>query len=257
MVETNLNNNLIINVANIIWSFDPTNKEILVLLVKNSLGQNVDKWGLPTTILRKDESAEEASLRLIREKIGINLPEFSTEQLATFSNVNRTLKNREIALTYMTYLPQKIDLTAGYGAKDVEWFHVQYSADQYLLKYQNLIFKTLSDKISESDFYNNIDEFNNDKHLIADHELILRLAFNRITNRLNYLPTILLILGDQFTLKQAREVYATFWKEPVTNIDNSNFRKTHSHLFIEVGSEHGKSGRPAKLYNLRGLLDQK
>lgn len=120
MVETNLNNNLIINVANIIWSFDPTNKEIVVLLVKNSLGQNTDKWGLPTTILRQNESAEEASLRLIREKIGIKLPEFSTEQLATFSNVNRTQKNREIALTYMTYLPQKVDLTAGYGAKDAE-----------------------------------------------------------------------------------------------------------------------------------------
>ena len=148
MVETTLKNNLIINVSNIIWSFDPNNKEVLILLIKNSLGKSNDKWGLPTTILRKNESAEEASLRLIREKIGINLPDFSTEQLATFSNVNRTQKNREIALTYMTYLPKKIDLTAGYGAKDAEWFHVQYSVDQYLLKYQNLIFKTLSEKIS-------------------------------------------------------------------------------------------------------------
>src|SRR5699024_4081470 len=118
MIENNLNNNLIINIANIIWSFDSNNKKVLILLVKNSLGQNTDKWGLPTTILRSNESAEEASLRLIREKIGINLPEFSTEQLATFSNVHRTTDRREIALTYMTYLPHKVDLTAGYGAKD-------------------------------------------------------------------------------------------------------------------------------------------
>ncbi|WP_338231486.1 NUDIX hydrolase [Companilactobacillus muriivasis] len=250
MSEINSANKLIINVVNIIWSFNPESKQVLVLLVKNSLGNDADRWGLPATILRSDENAEEASLRLIREKIGIELPDFYTEQLATFSNVQRISDHREIALTYMTYLPSMPDLTAGYGAKDAEWFSVDYLPEQYLLSYQYLHFKTLSDKISESEFYNNIEESHDNNHLAADHALILRLAFHRITNRLDYLPTILLILGDSFTLKQAREVYATFWKEPSTNIDNSNFRKTHAHLFTEIGMEHGKSGRPAKLYKL-------
>ena len=251
MSKINSTDNLIINVVNIIWSFNSKTKKVLILLVKNSLGPDADHWGLPATILRTDENAEEASLRLVREKIGIELPDFYTEQLATFSNIKRSVDHREIALTYMTYLPSMPDLTAGYGAKEVEWFNVDYSVNQYILDHQELSFKTLNDKISESEFYNNIEEYHDNKHLAADHALILRLAFNRITNRLDYLPTILLILGDSFTLKQAREVYATFWKEPATNIDNSNFRKTHSHLFTEVGMEHGKSGRPAKLYQLR------
>lgn len=255
MDELKKTNNFIINVINIIWSFDSTNKKVMILLVKNSLGINADKWGLPTTILRPDENAEEASLRLIREKIGINLPDFYTEQLATFSNIHRSPNHREIALTYMTYLPHMTELKAGYGAKDAEWFTVEYLPEQYLLQYHDLNFKTLSIKISESEFYNNIQDYYTDKDLAADHALILKLAFQRITNRLDYLPTILLILGDSFSLKQAREVYATFWKEPATSIDNSNFRKTHSHLFTEVGIEHGKSGRPAKLYKLSGLLD--
>jgi len=250
MANIKLDNNLMINIVNIIWSFDSNKKQVLILLVKNSLGKNTDKWGLPTTLLRADENAEQASLRLIREKIGINLPHYNTEQLATFSNIKRTADDREIALSYMTYLPNKPDLSAGYGAKDVKWFSVDYSDNQYLLNYNELNFKTLSKKISEDEFYNHIQEHRNNNDLVADHSLILRLAFERITNRLDYLPTILLILGENFTLKEAREVYATFWKEPVESIDNSNFRKTHSHLFSEVGIEHGKSGRPAKLYRL-------
>lgn len=251
MNDMKLTDNLMINIVNIIWSFDSAANKVLVLLIQNSLGKNTDKWGLPTTLLRANENAEEASLRLIREKIGIDLPNFYTEQLATFSNVNRTADNREIALSYMTYLPSMPKLTAGYGAKDAEWFTVGYLPDQFTLKYGNLLFKTLSSKISEDSFYQNLQDVSHNNELVADHALILRLAFQRITNRLDYLPTILLILGENFTLKKAREVYATFWKEPVESIDNSNFRKTHAHLFSEIGVEHGKSGRPAKLYKLR------
>lgn len=251
MEKNNSNAYLSINIVNIIWSYDETSKKILILLIKNSLGTNADKWGLPTTMLRNNENAEESSLRLIREKIGITLPDFYTEQLATFSNVHRSNEHREIALTYMTYLPSMPELTAGYGAKDAEWFEIDYSENCYLLKYRNLVFQTLNEKISANDFYNNLLKYHNANHLVDDHELILRLAFQRVTNRLDYLPTILLILGDNFTLKQARAVYSTFWKEPVENIDNSNFRKTHAHLFSEIGMQHGKSGRPAKLYKLR------
>ncbi|MBM6411846.1 ADP-ribose pyrophosphatase, partial [Lacticaseibacillus paracasei] len=35
-------------------------------------------------------------------------------------------------------------------------------------------------------------------------------------------------------------------------IDNSNFKKTHQHLFVEVGTAHDRtrSGRPPKLFKL-------
>lgn len=250
MKQISVPEEFMINIVNIIWSFDIETKKVLVLLVKSALGTNVDHWGLPSTLLRPTENAEEASLRLIREKIGLELPELYTEQLATFSNVNRVLDHREIALTYMTYLPYKPELTPGYGAKEVAWFSVDYLPEQFLLSHQSESFKTLSEKISVNDFYRSMPQTPSIKELVCDHALILRTAFQRITNRLDYLPTILLILGDSFTLKQAREVYATFWKEPVADIDNSNFRKTHAHLFLEIGMEHGKSGRPAKLYKL-------
>lgn len=242
---------LSINVVNIIWSFDPESEKVLVLLVQSSLEPNIGRWGLPATRLRSDESADDASLRLIREKIGLDLPNFYTEQLATFSNINRSNKGRNIALTYMTYLPSAPKLTAGYGAKQAEWFSVGHLKQQYTLNYGNLTFKTLEDEIYEDEFYQQLPQADQEENLISDYSLILRQAFRRITNRLDYLPTILLILGQNFTLKQARIVYAAFLKESVANIDNSNFRKTHVHLFQEVGVRHGKSGRPAKLYRLK------
>lgn len=246
---------LLIRVVNIIWSFNADTNDVVVLLIQNSLAPYAGKWGLPSTLLRENENAEEASLRLIREKIGIDLPHFYTEQLATFSSVDRSPKNREIALTYMTYLPSMPKLTPGYGASDAEWFTVGSSKHQYTLNYGSLQFKTLSNKVAVGDFYDHIKNYEKKTRLLSDHSLILRQAFQRVTNRLDYLPTILLILGDSFSLKQARVVYAAFWKKAVSSIDNSNFRKTHAHLFSEVGIEHGKSGRPAKLYKLQQVLD--
>lgn len=246
---------ILIRVVNIIWSFDEDTNKVLVLLVQNSLEPYAGKWGLPSTLLRTDENAEQASLRLIREKIGIDLPHFYTEQLATFSSIDRSPKNREIALTYMTYLPSMPKLTPGYGASDAQWFTVGSTKNQYTLNYSSLQFKTLSDKVSDADFYAHIKNYEKKTKLLSDHSLILRQAFHRVTNRLDYLPTILLTLGESFTLKKARIVYATFWKQSVGSIDNSNFRKTHGPLFKEVGIERGKSGRPAKLYKLREYLD--
>ncbi|MFJ6961075.1 MAG: NrtR DNA-binding winged helix domain-containing protein, partial [Lactiplantibacillus plantarum] len=50
----------------------------------------------------------------------------------------------------------------------------------------------------------------------------------------------------------ARQLYAILWRQPVATIDNSNFRKTHVHLFTEVGTARpGSSGRPAKVYRLK------
>lgn len=245
-----------INVVNIIWGFDDKTHQVKMLLIQNKWAPYENKWGLPQTALKADESAEEASLRLIREKIGIDLPHFYTEQLATFSNVHRSVSGRTIALTYMTYLPSLPELTPGYGAKKAEWFSIDYSKNHFILNGDKLTFKTLSDKVTRQEFYRDLPKYQAKSGLISDHSLIMRIAFRRITNRLNYLPTILLILGDDFTLKQAREVYALFTKTSVAKIDNSNFRKTHAQLFTEIGFEHSpKSGRPAKLYKLKQVLD--
>ncbi|MFD1418890.1 NrtR DNA-binding winged helix domain-containing protein [Companilactobacillus keshanensis] len=237
-----------ISITNVIWSFNNKTKELLVLLLKNSEEQ---MWGLPTTYLRKTENAEESSLRLVREKIGVDLPLVNTEQLATFTDIHRA-KKRELALTYMIYLPDMPGLVPGYGADDAQWFSIKPSSENYLLQHGKLSFETLDENIDRNEFYLQSDLFKNSNGLISDHALILRTAFNRIRNRLDYSPTILRILGPTFTLKKARIIYSILLRVSLTEIDNSNFRKTHKRLFLEVGTENIKgAGRPGKVYRLK------
>lgn len=243
-----INQRPLISITNVIWSFDVVTKQLLVLLVQRDHAPFEDTWGLPTTYLRMDESADEAALRLVREKLGVQLEQFHTEQLGTFTAVDRVPGERSLALTYMVYLPVKPELVPGYGARDVNWFAVTPRVDRDDFVADGLKFAGVIDSQTERDFY----QHSAKQPLTADHGLILKTALQRLRNRLDYAPTILLVLGDQFTLKQARELYAILWRQPVATIDNSNFRKTHVHLFTEVGTARpSSSGRPAKVYRLK------
>ena len=110
----------LISITNVIWSFDAVTKQLLVLLIQRDHAPFENTWGLPTTYLRTDESADEAALRLVREKLGVQLAQFHTEQLGTFTAVDRVPGERSLALTYMVYLPVKPELVPGYGARDVK-----------------------------------------------------------------------------------------------------------------------------------------
>lgn len=245
----------LVTITNIIWSFDRLTDSVQVLLVKRSDHPYQGCWGLPETYLRRAESAETASLRLISEKIGVKLPRFHTEQLATFTDPRRSPPPRTIALTYMIYLPEVVPLTAGTGATDAEWFRLAARDGNYELNCGQACLTTADDRAEEEDYYSDLTvRPRSNDHLAYDHEWILRVACARIRNKLDYQPNIWLILGSKFTLKQARTVYALFFKTSVTTIDNSNFKKTHRHLLKEVGeAAAGHPGRPAKLYRLAHL----
>ncbi len=241
----------LINITNIIWSFDRKNDNVNLLLVKRSAEPYKNQWALPETFMREDESADEAALRLVREKIGLNLSSIHTEQLATFTNQKRTPDQRTISLAYMTFLPEMPQLTAGYGAVDAKWFVFKYANHLYTLQNNDTIF--YSTKLADQkDYYKNFKTENDSTQLAYDHNLIWSVAVRRIRNKLNYQPNVLLILGDTFTLKEARTVFGVFSQLSLGRIDNSNFKKNHEHIFEEMGYSSAKQlGRPAKIYRLR------
>lgn len=229
----------LITITNLIWSFNKETHRVQLLLVKRKDEPFADRWALPETLLRENESADQAAVRLIKEKIGLDLPETSTEQLATFTSPHRTPGERALALTYMTYMPAMPNLRPGYGASDVAWFAFENFGHKYELFSAD---KDLTFELEEK------------SHALAfDHDEIIAVAIQRIRNKLDYQPSILQILGPEFTLREAREVYAPFFQTTVDEIDNSNFRKTHGSLFTELGVQknYHKSGRPPKIYCLK------
>lgn len=243
-----------INIVNLIWSFDRTTQQVNLLLLKRAHKPYQDCWALPETYLRSQESADQAALRLVKEKIGLELSAVHTEQLATFTNPKRTKQEHErtLSLAYMTFLPEMPPLKAGYGAKEVCWFSFGSLKQQYCLSHQQLSFYSALAE-NEEIYYQQQPQFLK-QHLAFDHEWIFKVACLRIRNKLNYQPNILLVLGESFTLKEARSVYASFWQTHLEKIDNSNFKKTHSHLFDEIGTSSSKRpGRPATLFRLKTI----
>lgn len=244
-----------ITITNIIWGFDRTTQQVTVLLLKRAEAPYQNYWALPETTMRFNESADDAALRLVREKIGLALDGFHTEQLATFTHPRRTPGQRTLSLAYMTFLPELPVLTAGYGATAAQWFQFVPEADHYQLQAGGQTFRTTT-ATQQAPYYALLAKRTTTPQtdLAFDHDWILTVACTRIRNKLDYQPNILLILGPAFTLKAARTVFAAFLGVSVTTIDNSNFKKNHQHLFADAGTTAPQhAGRPAKRYRLNYL----
>lgn len=225
----------LVTITNVIWSFNSEQHRPQLLLIKRATAPMKDRWALPETLLRSQESADAACIRLIDDKIGLQVSMRATEQLATFTDPKRVAGTRALALAYMTYLPTTPALHPGYGATDARWFTLDVGGQDYTITdgYHRFVLRAPST-------------------LAFDHLQIIQAAITRIRNKLDYQPGILRILGPNFTLRQAREVFAPFLKTQPEQIDNSNFKKTHRHLFQEVGTATLKhSGRPPKLFRLK------
>lgn len=240
-----------ITITNLIWSFDRQTQHVNLLLLKRNQAPFDQNWALPETTLRDDESADDAALRLVREKIGLTLDSFHTEQLATFTHPHRTPGLRAVALAYMTFLPQMPPLTPGYGASDARWFCFRAQEPSYLLQNGETTFRI---PVTTRSYYTESPDQQVHPRLAFDHDWMIAVASQRIRNKLDYQPNILLTLGATFTLREARTVFATFLRCSVTALDNSNFKKNHRQLFTAVGTTSAKrAGRPATLYRLNYL----
>lgn len=72
----------LVTITNIIWSFNTELHRPQLLLIKRADEPLKGHWALPETLLRSKESADAACIRLIDDKIGLQVPMNSTEQLA-------------------------------------------------------------------------------------------------------------------------------------------------------------------------------
>ncbi|MCI1986460.1 MAG: NUDIX domain-containing protein [Lactobacillus sp.] len=247
MTATRLEHPLI-TITNLIWSYDQDAQCVSLLLVRRADPPYQGFWALPETAMRVQESAHDAALRLVREKIGLALASSHSEQLATFTEPTRAPRKRALSLAYMTFLPEQPPLHAGPGTTDAQWFALAGVNDwQFVLTGHGAEFKTLA----ANDYLVQHDP----THTLAyDHNWIVTVACSRIAGKLDYQPTILLTLGVTFTLRQARTIFALFRHVSLAQVDNSNFLREHRKWLRQTGEENRTHpGRPAKLYSLRDL----
>jgi ADP-ribose pyrophosphatase YjhB (NUDIX family) len=195
--------------------FSLVNDDLRVLLVKRQAAPFANRWAIPGSFVRIDESLEEAAVRALADETGIY--DVYTEQLYTFGTLGRDPRTRVITIAYFALVPHDaISHQPGQETAETGWFSIT--------------------KLPE---------------LAFDHAEIVDYAFTRLRYKLEYTSVGFQLLPDVFTLTELQKAYQIILGE---QLDKRNFRrKILSAKILEETGEKKKEGegRPAMLYRYR------
>ncbi|MDP3645970.1 MAG: NUDIX domain-containing protein [bacterium] len=170
--------------------------------------------GLPGGLLHPSETAEQAAVRHLKEKAGVEANKTYIEQLYTFSHVGRDPRGRVVAVAYLALVPwEKLSVREQGDSRGTRWVRVMAA-----------------------------------KKLAYDHDEILALALLRLRSRVHYTTLINKLMPHEFTLTELEKAYECLIS---TDLDKRNFRKKILKLKILKKLPNKKSGgrfRPAQLY---------
>ena len=186
--------------------------ELKLLLIRRTADPFRDFWALPGGFLLKNETAEHASVRILKEKVGIR--NIYLEQLYTFDSPARDPRGHVLTVAYMALVPRE-NLRFG------EWQGVQGPA---LFPLKNL------------------------PKLAFDHRSIIGYAVRRLRAKLEYTNVAFSLLPKEFALNDLQRTYEIILGR---KLDKRNFRKKFSMLGLVHPTRkmiRGKRQRPARLY---------
>lgn len=192
----------------VIFAFDGYN--LKVLLIERGLDPYKGKWAFPGGFLQMDETAEEGAIRELYEET--NLTNTFVEQFHTFTAVNRDPRERVITIAYYA-LVKLSQVKAGDDASKAQWFDI---ADV--------------------------------PQLAFDHDYILRVAMEKLREKIHFEPIGFELLNEKFTLPELQRLY-----EAILGIkfDRRNFYKKINTLGILVPLDERVENMPhraPKLY---------
>ena len=163
-----------------IFGFDGTG--IKVLLIQRGIEPYKGKWAFPGGFMKIDETAEECARRELEEETG--LKEACVEQFYTFSDVNRDPRERVVTVAHYA-LVRLSEVKGGDDAASARWFaHDEIPA------------------------------------LAFDHDRILRMAMNRLKERICFEPIGFELLPEVFTMTELQNLYEAILE---VKFDRRNF----------------------------------
>ena len=189
--------------------------ELLVRLIKIDRPPFfIQKKGLPGGLIDPKETAEQAAERHVEHKAAISDAKLYTEQLYTFSRIDRDPRNRVVAVAYLALVPwQRLSPEEQVSTDEAWWFPL-----------------------------------NKARKLAYDHDEMLTLAYSRLRSRIAYTTIISKLMSKEFTLTELEKTYESILG---ARLDKRNFRKKILKLDIiepTPGKRTGGRFRPAQLY---------
>lgn len=164
----------------VIFGFDGVG--IKVLLIQRGIEPFKGKWALPGGFMNMNETVEECAKRELKEETG--LTNASVEQFHCFSDVNRDPRERVVTVAHYA-LVRLADVKGGDDAASARWFSM-----------------------------------NEIPSLAFDHDRILRMAVNRLKERICFEPIGFELLPQVFTMTELQNLYEAILE---VKFDRRNF----------------------------------
>lgn len=226
-------------------------KHFSVLLIKRKQYPFKDKWCLPGSFLRVDETLEEASRRILTAKT--NLQHIYLEQLYTFSSLRRDPRTRVVSTAYMSLI-DKNQLTDQLDP-DASWFNVNIleSDNEALVILDNgteqLKFRVQKELLNvTTKRYRYLIHDNQD--LAFDHAEVLYTGIERLKNKIEYTDIVFHMMPEYFTLGELQQVYETILDKKL--LDPAFRRMIASKVEKTERMKTGGGHRPSALFRYKG-----
>jgi 8-oxo-dGTP diphosphatase len=199
---------ILVAVDCIIFGFD--GNQLKALLIKRGFEPEKGKWSLMGGFVGRDESADEAAIRVLHQLTGMH--DIYMEQLYCFSNVDRDLEGRVISIAYYALIN-----IADYS----EQLQLEHEARWFSLN-------TVPD-------------------LIFDHKEMLEKAKERLQQKVANHPIGFELLPGKFTLPQLQNLYEAIYESP---LDKRNFTRKVLSLGIlnKLDEKEKESSRKGAFY---------
>lgn len=197
-----------------------------ILLDRREEHPFLHKWALPGSFVGMGESVEQAAARELEEATGLRTPYL--EQLYTWGDLGRDPRTRIISVSYIALVPGETLLPKGEkGMPRGEWYNVSARGGQLRLW-------NGAGELTEAD-------------LAFDHAAMIRLALERMKNKLFYTDIAFHLLPEYFTLPELQRLYEAILGE---SLHSPNFRRDMQKWVerTERKSRPPKAGKPAWYY---------
>lgn len=225
-----------------------SNKYLSILLVKREKEPFKDKWCLPGGFINNDETAKEASKRILKKET--NLTDIYLSHIDTFDSIKRDPRGRIISNVNMALI-DKTKLSQNISSSS-KWFNINIKEEKNII---NILLTSENDKLKivlKKYISSNNDEYDYqvlESDLSFDHEIMLAKGLEDLKNKAKNSDIIFNLMPEEFAIGELKQVYEVILNKKLIN---SAFRRVMAPKLEPTNKIIKKGGyRPTELYRYK------